>query len=138
PGPGLAAKAATRTIPIVFAHGADPVELGLVASLNRPGGNVTGYTNISQLLNTKRLELLCELVPSAGVIGVLLGPRNATNEAIARDLEAAGRALGRRAVAIYVTSAGDLDAAFATALQQRAGALLVDAQPVFINQRDQV
>jgi putative ABC transport system substrate-binding protein len=136
-GPAVAARAATTMIPIVFVHGDDPVKLGLVASLNRPGGNVTGTTNITTELELKRLELLCELVPSAAVIGVLSYPLDPTAEAQARDLQAAGRALGRRVITVNVTSRTDLDAALAMVLQQGAGALFIPAQPIFISQRDQ-
>jgi putative ABC transport system substrate-binding protein len=134
----VAAKALTQTIPIVFTMGSDPVELGLVASLNRPGGNVTGATAISGLLNLKRLELLCELVPSAAVIGVISDPNDADGEASVRDLQAAGRALGRQVAIVNLISESNLDTAFANLLQHRVGALFVIAQPALINQRDQV
>jgi putative tryptophan/tyrosine transport system substrate-binding protein len=138
PGPAIAAKALTQTIPIVFTMGSDPVELGLVANLNRPGGNETGATAISGLLNLKRLELLCELAPSAAVIGVISDPNDPDGEASVRDLQGAGRTLGRQVAIVNLISESNLDTAFANLLRQRVGALFVIAQPALINQRDQV
>jgi putative ABC transport system substrate-binding protein len=134
----LAAKAATTTIPIVFIIGADPVKAGLVASLNRPGGSVTGVTVITHLVITKRLELLRELLPTAAVFGLLLNPRNPNAETRSTDVQEAARALGRQIHVLYASSKGDLDAAFATLVQQRIGALLVQSDPFFLHQRDQL
>src|SRR5256886_7144522 len=114
-----AAKAATGEIPIVFGTGADPVELGLVASLNRPGGNVTGVTSLINTLGAKRLELLRELVPSAKVIGVLINPRNPTSQSQTADVQAAARAHG---IELMIEDAGsdrDIEAAFTSFVQDR-------------------
>jgi putative ABC transport system substrate-binding protein len=138
PPAAVAAKAATTTIPIVFATGADPVELGLVSSLNRPGGNVTGVTFFVNTLGAKRLELLRELFPSATVIGFLINPRNPTSESQTRDAQAAARSSG---VALLILNAGserEIDAAFATSVEQRARAMMVGADSLFVSRRDQL
>jgi putative ABC transport system substrate-binding protein len=134
----LAAKAATATIPIVFTTGGDPVKLGLVSSLNRPGGNVTGVSILTNELGAKRLELLHQLVPAAGVIGFLVNPTNPNSQSETSELQAAARALGLH---IHVENAGserDIDAAFASFVQQRANALFVSADAFFVNRRDQM
>ena len=134
----LAAKAATTTIPIVFIATGDPVQLGLVASFNRPGGNATGVNQFSAALEPKKLELLHELVPKAGVIGVLVNPTYPTTETISKDLQVATRTLG---VQIHVVNASDesgIDTAFATLVEQRVGALLVTAGPFFSGRRHQL
>lgn len=120
----LAAKAATKTVPIVFAGGGDPVQEGLVASLNRPGGNVTGVNFLAGALGPKRLELLVQLVPKATIIAVLVNPNTIETEAERRDVQAAAQALGRQLVILDVSNDRDIELAFATFAQRRAGALL--------------
>ena len=121
----LAAKAATKTIPIVFAGGGDPVQEGLVASLNRPGGNVTGVNFFAGVLGPKRLELLLQLVPKATTIAVLVNPNTTETEAERRDVQAAARAIGRQLIMLDVSSDRDVELAFATFAQRGAGALLI-------------
>ena len=121
----LAAKAATKTIPIVFAGGGDPVQEGLVASLNRPGGNVTGVNFFAGVLGPKRLELLLQLVPKATTIAVLVNPNTTETEEERRDVQAAARAIGRQLVILDVSSDRDIELAFATFAQRGAGALLI-------------
>jgi putative ABC transport system substrate-binding protein len=125
----LAAKTATATIPIVFQIGADPVGAGLVASLNRPGGNLTGITNINPEILPKRFQLLCELVPSAAIIGWMWNPDDIQN--IVGVIEAAGRTAGRQVVAVKAATESEIDRAFEALVQQRAGALLVGPNPFF-------
>src|ERR1700730_15584424 len=115
PPAALAAKAASTTTPIVFAIGADPVELGLVSSLNRPGGNVTGVTFFINTLGAKRLELLRELSPSTTVISFLINPRNPTSESQIKDVQAAAHAFGVELVILNAGSEREIDAAFARA-----------------------
>jgi putative tryptophan/tyrosine transport system substrate-binding protein len=134
----LAAKAATTTIPIVFDTSSDPVKIGLVASLNRPGGNLTGVSIFTVELVPKRLELLCEVVPTATVIGLLVNPMRASAESETRGAEAAVSALGRRSAILYASSKHDLGAAFATLGQQQVGALLINGDNLFISLRDQL
>jgi putative ABC transport system substrate-binding protein len=135
---GLAAKAATLTIPIVFIVGDDPVKLGLVTSLNRPGGNVTGMSVFTTELGTKRLELLHELVPKASIIGLLTNPNypGSAREAVA--VQVAARAIGRQILVLNASNERDIDAVFATLAQQQVGALLVDADAFFVSRRDQL
>src|SRR6516162_7330877 len=121
----LAAKAATTSIPIVFAIGGDPVKLGLVASMNRPGGNLTGFTGIGNALTAKRLELLRDLVPQAETIAFLVNPTNQNAESDTQDVQAAARAIGRRILVVAATNEQELDRAFATIVNETAGALLV-------------
>jgi putative ABC transport system substrate-binding protein len=138
-GGGLApqaAKAATATIPIVFSGGFDPVESGLVASLNRPGGNVTGVTFFANVLEAKRLGLLHELVPRAPRIGVLLNPGNASAQRQSKDLKEAARGLGVDLQLANASSERELEPAFAGLVQQGAGALLVAGDAVFTNRKD--
>jgi putative ABC transport system substrate-binding protein len=130
----LAAKAATAAIPIVLVTGGDPVALGLVTSLNRPGRNITGVTFITGLLAGKRLGLLHALVPQATVVAYLSDPRFQSDDA-ANEVVAAAHALGLELVAVEARSAGDFEAAFAAFAQRRAGALLVGAQPLFTSNR---
>jgi putative ABC transport system substrate-binding protein len=133
----LAAKSATSTIPIVFSVG-DPVERGLVASLARPGGNLTGVSLINVELMPKRLELISELVPQAGVIAVLVNPNNANTERIIRDMKEAARAKGVQIAILKAGTESEIDAAFANLLQLHAGALIVMGDPLFVNGRDQL
>src|SRR5207302_8725979 len=124
----LAAKAATTAIAIVFTTGGDPVQLGLVASLNRPGGNLTGATFYAAQLSSKQLELLHQLVPKAVLIGVLVNPNAMANaEPQIRDLQAAANILGLRLHVLKVGSEGDANTAFANLVAQRADALFVTA-----------
>jgi putative ABC transport system substrate-binding protein len=136
-GPAMqAAKSATATIPIVFVVGADPVKSGLVASLNRPGGNLTGVTFFGgSQLGPKRMELLHELVPNATMVAVLLDPNYAGFVRELPDLAAAGRAVGRQVVEVRAETEGELDAAFAKIAQAGAGALLVSGGPFFTSRR---
>ena len=138
PAASLAAKAATATIPIVFAIGADPVDLGLVSSLNRPGGNVTGVTFFVNTLGAKRLELLRELVPSAAVVGLLVNPTNPTSESQIADVRAAVTSLGVHLLILNAGSERDIDAAFASFLQQRVNAIIIGADSHFLSRRDQL
>jgi len=134
----LAARAATTTIPIVFATGGDPVALGLVASLNRPGGNATGMTFMTVELTTKRLGLLRELVPGAARFFALANPHYAFAEAIAKDLEAAGATLGLKIEVVHASTDEEIDKAFATMVRNRADALLLTPDPFFTNRRAQI
>ena len=135
-GPAVvAAKAATTTIPIVFSVGLDPVALGLVASLNRPGGNVTGVSFTAEPLNPKRLELLHELVPKPAVIALLWDPNGRNVEAHLRDMEAAARALGRQIKIVQAGTESEIDAAFATIVQAGAGALFVGSGAFYYSHR---
>jgi putative ABC transport system substrate-binding protein len=134
----LAAKAATTTIPIVFDTSSDPVKVGLVASLNRPGGNLTGVSIFTVELVPKRLELLCEVVPTATVIGLLVNPMRASAESETKGAEAAVSALGRRSVVLHASSEGDLDRAFASLGEKQVGALLVNGDNLLISLRDQL
>jgi len=136
--PALAAKSATSTIPIVFGVGIDPVAGGLVVSLARPGGNLTGFSIIAAQLMPKRLELLTELVPRAKVIAFLVNPNNAATERAASSLEEAARAKGVRIAIVKAGSESEIDTAFATLVQPQAGALVVDADPFFSSRREQL
>ena len=121
----LAAKAATTTIPIVFGTAGDPVALGLVASLNRPGANLTGSTNLITEVTPKRLQLLRELIPNAGLFGVLVDPAFPPTPSIITDLQTAARTLGQQLVFANASTDRDLEPAFATFLQQHVGAVVV-------------
>ncbi len=129
-----AAKAATATIPIVFTAGADPVKVGLVASLNRPGGNLTGVYSFGGEVATKGLGVLRELVPSAAVIAVLLNPKNPIAELTKRDVQGAARLTGQKIQFLNASSERELDSAFASLVQQQADALLV-GNDAFFNSR---
>jgi putative tryptophan/tyrosine transport system substrate-binding protein len=134
----LAAKAAAPTIPIVFQNGSDPIKSGLVISLNRPGGNVTGVSLFAGTVDAKRLELLHELTPQNTVIAVLNNPLVAEVESRSRNLQEAARMLGLRLLFLSVSSDHDFDTAFATIAEQKAGALFVDGGPFFVGRRDQL
>jgi putative tryptophan/tyrosine transport system substrate-binding protein len=138
PAPALAAKAATATIPIVFANGADPVKLGLVASFNRPGGNITGISFLAADLGAKRLGLIHELAPTVAVGAILINPTNPVAEAVARDAREAARSLGLQFHVLNASTDQDIDSAFAGLIQQRIGLLLVMADPVFLGGRLQL
>jgi putative tryptophan/tyrosine transport system substrate-binding protein len=135
----LAAKAATATIPIVFTNGSDPVKLGLVASLNHPGGNITGVSNYQGALGPKRLELLRELVPQVAIIGLLRNPTNLISEGDRTDLQDAARAGGQQLIVFNATNVEEIDAAFATASERRVGAFVVDVDgSLFARRREQI
>jgi ABC-type uncharacterized transport system substrate-binding protein len=123
----LAAKAATSTVPIVFTTGGDPVELGLVASLNRPGRNLTGVTNLNVEVVPKRLELARELFPGATTVALLVNPANPVAATVSKDLRAVADTLGVRLHVLHASTEADLEAAFATAVQLRAAALVITA-----------
>ena len=128
----LAAKAATANIPIVFQIGTDPVALGLVASLNRPGANLTGTTVLTADLQPKRLQLLREVIPNAAVFGVLADPASPDIQSRIADLQTAARKLGLQLVAVNARTDGDLEAAFSTLSQQRVGAVLVGPSSFYV------
>jgi ABC-type uncharacterized transport system substrate-binding protein len=130
----LAAKAATATVPIVFMTGSDPVREGLVASFNRPGGNVTGVSILAALLGAKRLELLRQVVPKGTTIAVLVNPNSANTEAERREVQAAAQAVGQQLLVLDVSSDRDIEAAFVTLVQRGAGALQVGTG-AFLNSR---
>ena len=138
-----AAKEATKTIPIVFVTGADPVAAGLVASLARPGGNLTGVSLLVLELNPKRLELLREVVPQAGTIALLVNPSNANSERVMRDVRDAARANGVQLHILKASTESEIDDAFASLLQRQdgqrqAGGLVVASDPFFIGRREQI
>jgi putative ABC transport system substrate-binding protein len=134
----LAAKAATTTIPIVFNSGTDPVKLGLVASLNRPGGNVTGVTFFTAPLEPKRLGLLRELIPQADLVAVLLNPKYPDADVQLKDVQEATREIGQRTLMLTATTDAEIDSAFAALAQQRVGALMVGADPFFDVRRERI
>jgi len=134
----LAAKRATATTPIVFGMGGDPVALGLVASLNRPGGNITGIYFFTQGLEGKRLGLLHELVPAATTIAVLVNPNYSPAENQLRDVQEAAARLGVQVLVLRANTETDFDAVFTDLVRQRAGALLVCASPFFFGRRQQL
>ena len=133
-----AAAAASRTIPVITAFGVDPVGSGLVASLARPGGNVTGISNLSATMEAKRIGLLREVVPQATTLGVLLNPNNPTVANQQRDIEEAARAVGLRVMPLQASTASELDAAFDSIAQNRIPALLVTADAFFTASRDKL
>ena len=135
----LAAKAATETIPIVFQVGADPVAAGLVMSLARPGGNVTGVTNINTELVSKRLELLRELVPKATIAGLLVNPTSPEiTKAVSTDLQSTARTLGLQLHILQASTERDFDTVFATLAQLRVGALVIAPDAFFISRSEQL
>jgi putative ABC transport system substrate-binding protein len=138
PPSALAAKGATSTIPIVFRSGADPVRDGLVASLARPGGNLTGVSFVADELTAKRLELLSELVQRAGVIALLMNPNNATAERVIRDVQEAARTKGLQLHVLKASSESEIDTAFASLVQLHAGALVVGGDPFLSSRREQL
>ena len=135
---GLAAKAATSTIPHVFLSQDDPVKRGFVAGFNRPGGNATGVALLTSVLVKKRLELVRELVPSAAVITVLANPNSPESESQLSDVQLAARSLGQQIHLVNAASDGDFDTAFATLPQQRSGALLVTTDPFFYSRHRRI
>jgi putative ABC transport system substrate-binding protein len=138
-GPAVGvAKAATTTIPIVFATGLDPVTSGLVASLHQPGGNVTGFTSVGDVVTPKLLELLHEAVPTATIVGALLNPNFAGAENRSRDLQAAAHTLGLQLHGVNASTESQIDTAFATFVQQKIGAIFVSGEPFFTTRRDQI
>ncbi len=138
PASALAAKSATSMIPIVFVSGDDAVAAGLVASLARPSGNLTGVSFLDVELMQKRLELLSELVPQAGVIALLVNPNNPNAERVMRDVQEAARAKGVQLPIQKASSESEIDAAFATLVQLKAGALVVGADAFFSSRREQL
>jgi putative tryptophan/tyrosine transport system substrate-binding protein len=136
--PALAAKAATTTIPIVFGTGGDPIQMGLVASLNRPGGNVTGVAVMNVEIVPKRLGILRELLPKAARIGVLVNPNNPNTEPIVKGAQAAAPALGQEIEVVTAGNAREIDAAFASLAQKRIDALLINPDPLYVDRRAQI
>ena len=133
-----AAKSLTSTIPIVFALGPDPVELGLVSSLNHPGGNITGVTFFINSLGAKRLEFLHQAVPHAALIGFITNPRNPTTKSQIVDIQTAARALNVRLLFLDAGNETDIGSAFASAVQQHANAMIIGADSFFLSRRDQL
>jgi len=138
PNSALAANAASATIPIVFANGGDPVKLGLVRSLNHPGGNLTGVSYFLSELGPKRLELLHELVPRATVIAYLVNPTNPVTESDTKNIQTGADTLGQQIRMLTASSERDLDAAFATFIQERTDALLVNNDAFFSSRANQI
>ena len=135
----LAAKVATATIPIVFSIGTDPVKIGLVASLNRPGGNATGISDFGAEIAAKRLGLLHELLPTATRFGVLVNPDNPyLTESFVTELQTAASAIERQIEVVTASTNGDIDTAFATLIKKRADALLISPDPLFFTRRVQL
>ena len=134
----LAAKAATATIPIVFTLGSDPVTFGIVASLNRPGGNITGVSLLAYSLDAKRVELLHELVPSAAAFTMLVNPKNRQVEAQLADFQAATRSLGLDQIVLKASSEKEIDTAFTTLVSQHGNAFIVSADAFLFSRRDQI
>jgi len=135
----LAAKAATQTIPIIFGVGVDPVKFGLVASLNRPGGNLTGVTQLNVELEAKQVQLLHELVPAARSMALLVNPTSvAYSEAATESAQSAARILGVRLLVLNASTESDIEAAFATLVEERAGSLLVSGDSFLVSKRDEL
>jgi putative ABC transport system substrate-binding protein len=138
PAPALAAKLATTTIPIVFYVSGDPLRLGLVPSINRPGGNITGVSRLEGALGSKRLELLRQLLPAASLIGVLVNPISPLAKVEIADVSQGASALGQPILVLEASSARDLEQVFATLAERKASGLLVEADPFIGNQLDQL
>jgi putative tryptophan/tyrosine transport system substrate-binding protein len=134
----LALKAATTTIPIVFQAAVDPVEAGFVASLNRPGGNLTGVVSLNLEVEPKRLELLRELIPTESTIALLVNPTSPYAEVVSREVQAAARNLRLQVHVVHASSERDFDTAFATMVQLRVGACTISSDSFFLNQLDQL
>ena len=134
----LAAKAATSAIPVVFVIGEDPIKVGLVESLSRPNGNVTGITNFMNVLGAKRLELVSQAVPTAMVLGLLVNPVNPNAEGDTLDLQVAAQALGRRLQALTASTDEELEPAFVTAVEQKVGALFINIDSFLFDRRKQI
>ena len=134
----LAAKASTTTIPIVFTTGGDPVQMGFVARLNRPGGNITGMTTLNLELGPKKLELMHDLVPNAAVIALLVNPNNPEVEIQSRDAQLAARKLGLELHIVHASTERDIDTAFATLLQLNVGGLVVGTDPFLVSRSKQL
>jgi len=136
--PALAAKAATSTIPILFDTGGDPIDLGLVSSLNRPGGNLTGTTSLNVEIGAKRLEVLHELVPTARVIALLVNPANPNGDALTREAQKAARSLGLQLHVLNASTDRDFDPAFATLTHVQAGGLVIATDELFLAHGEQL
>jgi putative ABC transport system substrate-binding protein len=134
----LAAKAATATIPIVFAVGGDPVKFGFVTSFNRPGGNLTGVSLFAVKLEAKRVELLCELVPNATLIALLINPNSPVYESETKEVQSAARLLGRQILVLDAGNESDIDVAFLRMVEKRIGAVLVSPDTFYQSRRDQI
>jgi len=134
----LAAKAATTTIPIVFAVGGDPVKFGFVTSLNRPGGNLTGVSLFAVTLEAKRVELLCELVPNVMVLALLINPNTPVYDSETTEVQSAARLLGRQILVLNAGNERDIDVAFSRMVELRVGALLVSPDTFYQSRRDQI
>jgi ABC-type uncharacterized transport system substrate-binding protein len=138
-GPAVhVARAATTTIPIVFVSGEDPVKFELVASLNRPGGNITGVTTFNAVLGSKRIELLHELVPNAAMMALLVNPNYPSAGSEIRETLAAAHALGHNLIVLNASTEGEIDAAFAKLAEQRVGGLIVTGDPFFVSRRNKL
>jgi putative ABC transport system substrate-binding protein len=134
----VAAKSATATIPVVFAIGGDPIKLGLVASLNRPGSNITGVSFLTNTLVAKQFEVLHETVPKTALIGFLVNPTNQNAEPDTKNVLAAAELVGQKMAIVEAQTDSELEAAFATLVQQRTGALVVEADPFFVNRSNKL
>ena len=134
----VAAKSATAKVPIVFAIGGDPIKLGLAASLNRPGGNITGVSFLVDALVAKQFEILHETVPKTDLFGFFVNPANANAEIDAKNIAEAAESTGQKLLVIRVRTDSELEAAFVTLVQQRAGALVVGPDPLFLSRRDKI
>jgi putative ABC transport system substrate-binding protein len=136
--PALALKKLTATIPVIFSTGADPVQIGLISSMNRPGGNITGITSMSVEVGGKRLEFLCQLVPRAARLALLTNPTVALSQSYSSEFHAAGAALGRQTEVFTATTIGEIDSAFANIIKYGADGLTVIADNLFFNRRTQL